>query len=112
MNRCGKMIGLILLSAVVVLSACAGTGARTQDLLQRDYRGMNDEELLTYYYQVNDQIAREERGATGSSVGVGVGGGPFRVGVGTGLTRVPIAEELRERRNEVRAELHRRGLSP
>jgi hypothetical protein len=98
--------------AFLLLAGCAGVGARTQDLLAKDYHAMNDMEIQTYFHQLNDQIAREERAARGTSVGVGVGTGPVSVGVSQGVTRGRIAEDLRDRRNEVRAELSRRGLHP
>jgi hypothetical protein len=98
--------------ALLLLAGCAGVGARTQDLLSQDYHAMNDMEIQTYFYQLNDQIAREERAAGGTSVGVGVGTGPVSVGVSQGVTRARTAEDLRDRRNEVRAELARRGLRP
>jgi hypothetical protein len=98
--------------ALVLLAGCAGVGARTRDLLSQDYHAMNDMEIQTYFYQLNDQIAREERAARGTSVGVGVGTGPVSVGASQEVTRGRIAEDLRDRRNEVRAELSRRGLMP
>ena len=98
--------------AFMLLAGCAGVGARTQDLLAKDYHSMNDMEIQTYFYQLNDQIAREERAAGGTSVGVGVGTGPVSVGVSQGVMRGRIAGDLRDRRNEVRAELARRGLRP
>ena len=98
--------------ALLLLAGCAGVGARTQDLIAQDYHAMNDVEIQTYFYQLNDQIAREERAARGTSVGVGVGTGPVSVGVSQGVTRGRIADDLRDRRNEVRAELSRRGLMP
>ena len=98
--------------ALLLLAGCAGVGARTQDLLSQDYHAMNDMEIQTYFYQLNDQIAREERAARGTSVGVGVGTGPVSVGVSQGVTRARTAEDLRDRRNEVRVELSRRGLMP
>lgn len=104
---------LALFSTLLLLTAsCAGTGARTQELLERNHQTMNDQELIAYYYQLNDQIAREERGSTGTSVGFGIGRGPIGVGVGQGVSRGRIAEDLRDRRNEVRTELTRRGLRP
>lgn len=104
----------IIISAfwVLLLLACAGTGRHTEELLQKDYRAMANPELLTYYYQLNDQIARVERQATGTSVGLGVGSGPVRVGVSQGIGRGVIAEDLRDRRNEVRSELTVRGVRP
>ncbi len=96
----------------LLLLGCAGTGRQTEELLQKDYRAMSNPELLTYYYQLNDQIARVERQATGTSVGLGVNSGPVRVGVNQGISRGVIADDLRARRNEVRGELTTRGVRP
>jgi hypothetical protein len=103
---------IFALLTLVLMVGCAGAGTRTQDLLAQNYRAMDDQELLTHYYQLTDQIAREERVARGASVGVGVGRGPVHIGARQGVTRVPVAEDLRNRRSEVRAELTQRGLSP
>lgn len=106
------LLTVVAVLAFLLLAGCAGVGARTQDLLAQDYHAMNDMEIQTYFYQLNDQIAREERAARGTSVGVGVGAGPVSVGVSQGVTRGRIADDLRDRRNEVRTELARRGLRP
>lgn len=106
------ILATLLLLLTLALSSCAGTGARTQELLERNYATMNDQELVAYYYQLNDQIARDERSSTGTSVGLGMGRGPFGVGISQGVSRGRIAEDLRDRRNEVRAELSRRKLQP
>ncbi len=103
---------IVALSALVLTGGCARVGGATQDLLAENYHAMDDQELLTYYYRLGDQIDREERVARGASVGVGVGTGPVHIGARQGVTRAPIAEDLRDRRSEVRAELARRGLSP
>lgn len=105
-------IALLISFLLLLTAACVGTGARTRDLLARDHQTMNDQELIAYYYQINDQIAREERSSTGTSVGLGVGRGPIGVGISQGVSRGTVAEELRDRRNEVRTELTRRGLRP
>lgn len=102
----------ILLGLSLLIAGCAGTSARTGELLKQDYQTMADQELLTYYFRLNDQIARVERESRGTSVGLGVGTGPVRVGVSQGVSRGTIADDLRERRNQVRAELSRRGLRP
>jgi hypothetical protein len=73
---------------------------------------MGDEELLHYYDQLTDQIALVEGVATGTQVGVGYGREPFGIGIGTGVSRRAFAEDLRERRSEVRVELRERGLQP
>ncbi len=109
-----KYVGLCILMALLLLAlgGCASTAQRTQELLDKNHVAMSDDELLQYNFQLNDQIAREERDARGTSVGVGLGRGPVGVGVSTGVTTRPLAGDLRDRRNEVRAELSRRGLRP
>lgn len=110
-ERSRTLAGLILLFLLVFLAACASTtGARSEALLHQDYHTLSDEELQTYYLQLNDQIARVERQARDTRVGVGIGSSPLHVGVSTGVTEHTVAEDLRERRNEVRQELSRRGL--
>jgi hypothetical protein len=97
---------------LLVVSGCAPHGRRTAELLEQDYKVMTDEQLLHYYYQLNDQIVRVERGQRGTSVGVGYGRAPVSIGVGTGVARGTIAEDLRDRRTEVRTELALRDLRP
>lgn len=104
----------VLGTVVLLLSmiGCTGTGARTEELLSQDYTIMADQELQTYYYRLNDQIARVERQSRGTTLGVGIGTGPVRVGASQGVSRGTIADDLRERRNQVRTELTTRGLRP
>jgi hypothetical protein len=104
--------GLILL---LLVWGCASSGARTDrspELLAQSYATMSDEELQTYYYQLNDQIAKVERSTTGTRAGVGDGSYPVRAEVSGEVSRQTVADELRDRRNEVRTELSRRGLRP
>lgn len=106
-----RLFPLVLL-LLLLCAACAGQSARTAELLEKNHQTMSDQEILAYYYQLNDQIAREERPSGGTAVGVGVGRGPFGVGLSQRVGRPRIADDLRDRRNEVRAELTRRGLRP
>jgi hypothetical protein len=101
----------LILLTVFLLTGCAGSARQTAFLLEQDYTVMGDEELLHYYDELGEQIIRQERAAVGTGVGIGYGRSPFHIGVGTGVTRRPFAEELRERRIEVRMELRRRGLA-
>jgi hypothetical protein len=96
----------------LILSGCAPHAKRTAELLEQDYKMMNDEQLLHYYYQLNDQIARVEQSQRGTSIGVGYGRAPVSIGVGTGVARGGVAEDLRDRRTEVRTELAVRELRP
>lgn len=103
-----------LLVVVLLLAGCAAASQRSNELLAVTYATLPDPELQSYYRQLNDQIATEERSRRGgTSIGIGVFNSPVAVGVsqqvGGGVT---IAEELRERRNQVRQELDRRGLLP
>lgn len=103
---------LLLLTAL--LCACAATSQRSNELLAISYATLPNPELQSYYRQLNDQIASEERRQrSGTSLGIGLFSSPVAVGasqqLGGGVT---IAEELRERRNQVRQELDRRGLLP
>lgn len=105
---------LVLLLFPVLVAGCAGSGKRTGELLVVNHLSLNDAELQSYYRQLNDQLALVERGQRGGTrIGVGIGGSPVQVGVSRQVGgRTAGAEELRERRNAVRAELDRRGLLP
>lgn len=117
---------LVLLLALTVplgLSGCANQ-ARSEAgaLLVQDFRKMDNDELLLYYYRLTEEIDRRERSGPASSVGIGIGGGSWGwgsgggSGVGVGVsTSTPVgsgggSDELRNRRAEVRAEMQRRNM--
>lgn len=106
--------GMLFWAMLLILTvACSGgTAGATRDLLAQDYRQMTDQELLSYRDRLEDQIVRVERPTGGTSVGVGVGTGPVRIGVSQGVSRGNIADDLRERRIEVLEELRHRSLQP
>lgn len=109
-KRASAVLAFIVL---LLVCACAPTTAeRSAELLDKDYRTMSDQELETYYFRLNDQIARVERRSRESRVGVGAGSSSVRLGVSTGVTEREVAADLRERRNSVRQELSRRDLRP
>jgi F0F1-type ATP synthase membrane subunit c/vacuolar-type H+-ATPase subunit K len=104
-----KSILLILFLAVL---GCAA-GAQRQLLQVDDWRTMPDDELLSYYFALNEEIdrceARRPRGAIGLGTGIGTGSTRFGVGITQGVTGCNT-ERLRERRAIVRSELRSRGL--
>ena len=102
---------LIILTTVFFVLGCAGG---SKELLKEDYKKMSNENILRYYYNLNDEIERQEK-QSGPQFGIGIGsfghgvGGGASVGTGgSGYT----ADDLRARRIDVRLELKRRGLNP
>jgi len=91
-------------------------------LLTQDYKKMDNDELLLYYYRLTEEIDRTERSASGSAVSLGIGGGRWGwgggggSGVGAGVsTTTPVGggggtDDLRNRRAEVRAEMQKRNM--
>jgi hypothetical protein len=75
---------------------------------------MSNDDLLRYYYRLNDEIESQEK-QSGPQVGIGIGGIGGHVGgdlgVGTGSEGY-TAEDLRARRVDVRMELNKRKLTP
>ncbi|MGZ3580759.1 MAG: hypothetical protein ACXWMH_09515 [Syntrophales bacterium] len=112
MNKNRKIAVLILsIAAVVFVLGCA---ERTKELLAEDYNKMNNEELLRYYYRLNDEIERQER-PQGPEIGFGLGSFGHGTGVGVGAatgTAGYTADDLRKRRIDVRMELQKRKLNP
>ena len=102
---------LIILTTVFFVLGCAGG---SKELLNEDYKKMSNENILRYYYSLNDEIERQEKqsgpqfGIGIDSFGHGVGGGASVGMGGSGYT----ADDLRARRIDVRLELKRRGLNP
>lgn len=109
---------LVLLAALIftgTVMGCAGT-SKTAELMATEYMAMSNDDLQLYYYQLEDQIVADERVTTGSSVSFGVGRGSYGraggVGMSTGSATQAVATDLRNRRNEVRLELQKRGITP
>lgn len=102
---------ILILLAMFIFAGCA---VQSKELLGENYKTMSNDRLLEYFYQLNDEIEKQEK-QTGPAFGVGlggfgrgVGGG---VGVGTGGTAY-TADDLRQRRIEVRMEMKRRNINP
>jgi hypothetical protein len=102
---------LIILTTVFFVLGCAGG---SKELLNEDYKKMSNENILRYYYSLNDEIERQEK-QSGPQFGIGIGSFGHGVGsgasVGTGGSGY-TADDLRARRIDVRLELKRRGLNP
>jgi hypothetical protein len=104
-------IGMVLFLTAFMFSGCA---ARSTELLAEDYRAMNDEQLLEYFYRLNDEIEKQEK-SSGPTFGVGIGSFGRGVGGGVGLNTGETgytADDLRKRRIEIRMELNRKNITP
>lgn len=123
MKRNTAMGSLALLILIVMIGPGGCANQAQSDgtaILAQDFRKMDNDEILLYSYRLTEEIERRERAGPSSSVGIGIGGGNWGwggggVGGGVGVsTSVPVgssgAEELRNRRAEVRAEMQRRGM--
>ena len=106
-----KIIALLL--TIVAVFFFLGCAEKSKELLAEDYKKMNNEELLRYFYRLNDEIESQEK-QQGPQVGFGIGGfgsrGGAGVGVGSGGSGY-TAEDLRARRIDIRMELKKRGLN-
>ena len=110
--------GLRKIAFIVMLLAAlgwiAGCAAGSQALLAEDYKAMDNENLLRYYYRLNDEIERQEK-RSGPQFSVGIGGFGGSIGggaeVGAGGTRY-TAHDLGARRIDALMELKKRGVTP
>jgi hypothetical protein len=102
---------LLFLGTILLVLGCAD---KSKELLAENYKKMTNERLLEYFYQINDEIEKQEK-SSGPSVGIGVGGFGRNAGGGVGVSSGSTgytAEDLRARRIEIRLELKRRNLNP
>jgi hypothetical protein len=102
---------MIILGTILFITGCAD---KSKELLVEDYKKMTNERLLEYFYQVNDEIEKQEK-SSGPSVGIGIGGFGRHSGGGIGVSSGGTgytAEDLRARRIELRLEMKRRNLNP
>jgi hypothetical protein len=105
------MVLLLIVAAVCLVFGCA---ERTTELLAEDYQKMSNDDLLRYFYRLDDEIEKQEK-QSGPRIGIGIGSIGSRTGAGVGISSDSTghtADELRERRIEVRLELKKRGLNP
>lgn len=105
------ILSLLIIVVVVFAFGCAN---KTKELLAVDYQKMSDDDLLRYFYRLNDEIERLEK-QSGPQVGIGIGGFGGHIGGGVGISSgstANTAEELRARRIDVRMDLKKRGIVP
>ncbi len=104
-------VGCLTIFVMFILAGCAG---QSKELLGENFKTMSNDRLLEYFYQLNDEIEKQEK-QTSPSFGIGVGGFGRSVGggvgVGTGGTGY-TADDLRQRRIEVRMEMKKRNINP
>ncbi|MGD9018960.1 MAG: hypothetical protein PVJ25_07540 [Desulfuromonadales bacterium] len=112
----------LLAFCCIILAACmtATTPTETTLLLEQDYLGMSDSQLVDYEQRLSDELVNLSRtgssdvgigfsfGSWGSSSGYGVRTDQRLGGGGDNSTR----RELKSRRDDVRSEMRRRGLLP
>ena len=115
-------LAILVLLASLGLSGCANqAGSEAGALIAQDFKKMDNDELLLYYYRLTEEIDRRERSGPSSSVGIGIGGGSWGGGWGSGSgggvgvgVSTPVggggSDELRNRRAEVRVEMQRRNM--
>ncbi|OPY16269.1 MAG: hypothetical protein A4E74_01932 [Syntrophus sp. PtaB.Bin075] len=109
-----KRVIAVLFTVVVTMFLLSGCASQTQALLAEDYTKMGNEELLRYFYRLDDEIERQEK-AWGPEIGIGIGTFGHHSGMGVGVGTGPTgytADDLRNRRIDVRLELKKRGLNP
>jgi len=105
------ILSLLIIVAVFLVFGCAN---KTKELLAEDYQKMSNDDLLRYFYRLNDEIERIEK-QPGPQVSIGMGGFGSHTGGGVGISSGSTgyaAEELRTRRIDVRMDLKKRGIVP
>ncbi len=105
------ILSLLIIAAVVLVFGCAD---KTKELLAENYQKMSNDDLLRYFYRLNDEIESLEK-QSGPQMGIGIGGFGMHTGGGVGVSSGSTgytAEELRARRIDVRMDLKKRGLVP
>ncbi|MFP4315929.1 MAG: hypothetical protein ACLFQR_06870 [Desulfovibrionales bacterium] len=109
-----KTAGLICFVFLVLTLGCAGSRAQ-EKLLEQDYHQMSDDQLLDYYFALDEEIDRCEHAGNRGSIGLGTGTRGGNIGFGIGVTKGLTGcnpGELLERRHQVREELQRKNLLP
>ncbi len=64
------ILAFLIIAAVFLVVGCAD---RSKELLAEDFKKMGNEDLLRYFYRLNDEIESQEK-QSGPQVGFGIGG--------------------------------------
>ncbi len=115
-----KLPAWLFLATLFFLSACANHAERTGQLLSVDYQHLTNDELRLHFYQLEDQIDIVEHRSSQPRISLGLGLGSYgsRSGVSSGVgvsssgRSGNVAGDLRDRRNQVRLEMQKRGIAP
>jgi hypothetical protein len=116
----GKGLVLQVFLAFSLAGCLPAANSDANFLLGQDYLRMTDARLVAYEQELSDELVTSSRSGAGDvSVGVGFGswGGGTGYGIhadkwlGRGGSNATILE-LKDRRDEVRSEMRRRGLLP
>ncbi len=111
---------LLVLISLGLVGCMSAASPATPPLLEQDYIALADAELIAYEQGLSDEIVSSSQSSnSGVSVGIGFGSWGNSQGYGVGADR-QLGDtassdeklELRARRDEVRAEMRRRGLLP
>ena len=115
---------LTILFITMFLGTIAGcvnnNKAKTRELLAQDFHQLSNDDLILYYYKLEDQIEVVERQQTQSSISLGIGSGTYGrhggssggIGISTGGSTKKVTTDLRDRRNQVKLEMKHRGITP
>lgn len=110
-----RMKTILLLGMAMMMIIAGGCASRGEQLLRMDYQAMSDDDLLRYFYQLDEEVAKCQARVGRTSVGVGTGYGTGSFGMGVGVHQGVGGcnlDALGQRRGEVRFLLNKRGISP
>ena len=111
---------LLVFCGILLAGCMTGAPTETTVLLEQDYLGMTDSQLVDYEQRLSDELVNSSRTSSGD-VGIGFSfgswGGSSGYGVRTdqriaGSGENSTSRELKFRRDDVRNEMRRRGLLP
>ena len=85
------VLSLLIIAAVFLVFGCAD---KTKELLAENYQKMSNDDLLRYFYRLNDEIESQEK-QSGPQVGVGIGGFGRHTGGGVGVSSGQLDIQLK-----------------